>query len=198
MRSRRPRTSKEETREQIMLKAEELFRQYGYGKTTVADIAAGLGMSTANIYKFFPSRDAIIETSAERNVAKIQASVCAVVEGKGAALAKIEKMSLAIFRFHKESFHNEQQIYKLVVQALDQNWACVHTYHDFLNAVALRLVKEGMANGEFRKGNATDAAQNVLDCLSLVIHPHLRHDHNYEATEERVKAHVRFIGRALQ
>src|SRR6476660_299060 len=36
--------------------AERLFRHYGYGKTNVADIARELGMSTANIYRFFASK----------------------------------------------------------------------------------------------------------------------------------------------
>jgi DNA-binding NarL/FixJ family response regulator len=39
--------------------AERLFRQFGYQKTTVADIAAALGMSPANIYRFFASKAAI-------------------------------------------------------------------------------------------------------------------------------------------
>ena len=36
--------------------AERLFRHYGYGKTNVADIARELGMSPANIYRFFASK----------------------------------------------------------------------------------------------------------------------------------------------
>ena len=44
-----------------MIKADELFRQFGFLKTMVADIAAELGMSPANIYKFFSSKEAIIQ-----------------------------------------------------------------------------------------------------------------------------------------
>ena len=40
----------------ILEAAERVFRQYGYAKTTVADIAKELGMSTANIYRFFGSK----------------------------------------------------------------------------------------------------------------------------------------------
>ena len=56
----RKRLTRDETRERFMIKADELFRQFGFGKTTVADITRELGMSPANIYKFFPSKDAII------------------------------------------------------------------------------------------------------------------------------------------
>ena len=47
----------EDTRARIMETAETLFRRLGYAKTTVADIASELGMSPANVYRFFPSKN---------------------------------------------------------------------------------------------------------------------------------------------
>jgi AcrR family transcriptional regulator len=59
------RTGKEsdEARARILGAAEERFRRVGHHRTSVADIAAELGMSPANIYRFFPSRNAIDEVS---------------------------------------------------------------------------------------------------------------------------------------
>ena len=50
-----------DTRERILEVAERLFRQIGYQKTTVADIAKELRMSPANVYRFFDSKKAIHE-----------------------------------------------------------------------------------------------------------------------------------------
>ena len=50
-----------DTRERILVVAERLFRQIGYQKTTVADIAKELRMSPANVYRFFNSKKAIHE-----------------------------------------------------------------------------------------------------------------------------------------
>ena len=44
-----------ETRRKIVDTAERLFREIGYQKTTVADIAKALRMSSANVYRFFDS-----------------------------------------------------------------------------------------------------------------------------------------------
>ena len=41
-----------DVRERILVIAERLFREIGYQKTTVADIAKALQMSPANIYRF--------------------------------------------------------------------------------------------------------------------------------------------------
>ena len=50
-----------DTRERILVVAERLFREIGYQKTTVADIAKVLRMSPANVYRFFDSKKAIHE-----------------------------------------------------------------------------------------------------------------------------------------
>src|SRR5258706_13944502 len=51
-----------ERREQILRAAGEHFRHYGYRKTTVADLAKAIGLSSAYIYKFFDSKQAIGES----------------------------------------------------------------------------------------------------------------------------------------
>jgi AcrR family transcriptional regulator len=60
----RRRTDPAEERARILEVAEEHFRRVGYRKTSVTDIAAELGMSAANVYRFFPSKDAIKEACA--------------------------------------------------------------------------------------------------------------------------------------
>ena len=45
-----------DTRGRIVAAAERLFHQFGYQKTTVADIAKDIGMSSANVYRFFESK----------------------------------------------------------------------------------------------------------------------------------------------
>ena len=45
--------SKATPRERILVVAERLFRQIGYQKTTVADIAKELRVSPAGVYRFF-------------------------------------------------------------------------------------------------------------------------------------------------
>ena len=58
-----------DTRERILVVAERLFREIGYQKTTVADIAKVLRMSPANVYRFFDSKKAIHEGVARGNPA---------------------------------------------------------------------------------------------------------------------------------
>jgi len=54
-----------DTRDRILEVAERLFRQIGYQKTTVGDVAKELRMSPANVYRFFESKKASHEAVAQ-------------------------------------------------------------------------------------------------------------------------------------
>src|SRR5689334_22311703 len=62
-------------RDQIVAAANEHFSQYGYGKTTVSDLARAIGFSKAYIYKFFDSKQAIGEAICANCLAEIVAAV---------------------------------------------------------------------------------------------------------------------------
>jgi AcrR family transcriptional regulator len=195
MKNRRP--TREETRLRILQKAGELFRQYGFGKTTVADIADELDMSTANIYKFFPSKNAIVEASAERNFATIKREVSRLVEQDRPAMARIEASILCIFRFHKELLQNERQIFKLIASAIEEGWSCIVEFDDFMRATLQRLVEEGIERGEFHPADARETASALLDCLTIALHPHVRNAVVHNDSEERVRAQLRLLAKAL-
>ena len=61
-----------DTRERILVVAERLFREIGYQKTTVADIAKVLRMSPANVYRFFDSKKAIHEGVARALMGEVE------------------------------------------------------------------------------------------------------------------------------
>ena len=73
------------TRERILVVAERLFREIGYQKTTVADIAKVLRMSPANVYRFFNSKKAIHEGVARGLMGEVEDAAQAIASGPGPA-----------------------------------------------------------------------------------------------------------------
>src|SRR4051812_50050023 len=63
------------TRCRILETAERFFREIGYQKTTVADIAKTLRMSPAKVYRFFDSKKAINEAGVERGTREGEALI---------------------------------------------------------------------------------------------------------------------------
>ena len=83
-----PRPTADDTRARIIEAADGLFRRLGFAKTAVADIAAELGMSPANVYRFFSSKNAIVEAICQRCLGEIEAGAWAVVHSKASAAAR--------------------------------------------------------------------------------------------------------------
>src|SRR5579863_700393 len=72
-----------DTRERILVVAERLFREIGYQKTTVGDIAKALHMSPANVYRFFDSKKAIHEGVARVLMGEVEDAAQAILRKPG-------------------------------------------------------------------------------------------------------------------
>src|SRR6267154_3247141 len=96
------RAKPDDTRARIMETAEALFRRLGYAKTAVSDIAAELGMSPANIYRFFPSKNAIVEAICKRCLAEVEDKAWSVARSKAPAAQRLERLVLEILAYHKD------------------------------------------------------------------------------------------------
>src|SRR5262245_3328822 len=107
-------TRPDDTRRRIIETADALFRRLGYAKTAVADIAAELGMSPANVYRFFPSKNAIVEAICRRCLSEVEEKAWAVARSKAPAAQRMERLILEILAYHKENLVTEQRVNELV------------------------------------------------------------------------------------
>jgi AcrR family transcriptional regulator len=87
----------DDTKARIVEVAENLFRRVGYAKTTVADIAAELDMSPANVYRFFPSKNAIVEVICRRCLGEVENKAWQVARSKAPAPERLERLILEIW-----------------------------------------------------------------------------------------------------
>ena len=70
------------TRDRILQAAINRIKHYGYGKTTMAEIAADCDMSPGNIYRFFEAKIDIAEAMARKHYAEEQADLSAIARKK--------------------------------------------------------------------------------------------------------------------
>src|SRR6202048_778803 len=93
-----------DTRERILEVAERLFRESGYQKTTVADIAKVLRMSPANVYRFFDSKKAIHEGVARTLMGGGEQAAEAIATGRGPAACRLRELMPTIHRMNWERY----------------------------------------------------------------------------------------------
>src|SRR3954463_15759240 len=110
----------EEARARILDVAEEHFRRVGYHRTSVADIASELGMSPANVYRFFPSRDAINESICGRVVKEVADIAIAIAGTNAPAMEKLDQLLTAIHRHTKMTLMKEKHMHGLIVAGMQE------------------------------------------------------------------------------
>src|ERR1700760_3809715 len=109
-----------DTRERILVVAERLFRQIGYQKTTVADIAKELRMSPANVYRFFDSKKAIHEGVARIMMGEVEVAAQAIAERPGRATERLRELITTINRMNTERYVGDSKLHEMVEVAMEE------------------------------------------------------------------------------
>ncbi len=118
----RQKISAEDMRERILVVAEEHFRRIGYAKTAVADIAQAMGMSPANVYRFFPSKLAINDALCAKIMRETDALITSIVERPAPASERLQALIVELHRHNKEKLTNEHRLFDMVEVAMEENW----------------------------------------------------------------------------
>ena len=115
-----------DTRERILVVAERLFRQIGYQKTTVADIAKELRMSPANVYRFFDSKKSIHESVARTLMGEVEIEARRIAAGSGPAKPRLRELLKTINRMNTERYVGDSKLHEMVEIAMEEDWdVCV-------------------------------------------------------------------------
>lgn len=162
-----------DTRQRILDVAERLFRHYGYTKTTVADIARELGMSSANVYRFFASKAAINEAIAERMLSERVSDLREIAGGPGSPAERLREMLIANHRMTVETFMDEKKVHEMVSVAIHEQWEVVQRFIHATTEVFAGVVAEGIAAGEFAPGDPMKLARCAHQAYVSFIHPEL-------------------------
>lgn len=160
-----------DTRQSIIDTAERFFRDIGYQKTTVADIARSLRMSPANVYRFFDSKKSINEAVLERYKGEQEEALAQITAGPGTAGERLRKMLLAIHRLNESRFADQQRMQEMVCAAMEESWDAILEHIARLDALVAAVVAEGVASGEFRTVDPKAATRCIQTAMVRFQHP---------------------------
>jgi AcrR family transcriptional regulator len=190
---------REDTRARIMETAEALFRRIGFAKTTVADIASELDMSPANVYRFFPSKIAIVQAICQSCLGELEAKIWAVARSRDAAGLRLERLILEVLAYHKENLLTEQKVNDLVMVAMEESWDAIKAHKEIHRTAIELIVRDGIESGEFDPVDPRETSWTIARAVACYCHPlllaqGLQEGHDLE-TEARTVA--RFLLRAI-
>ena len=190
------RPSPEEMRARILEVAWELFRQLG-ARTTIADIAEKLGMSSANVYRFYPSKQAVCEAIASNQVGALTAKAREIAARSGRPSERIRATMLMMFECMRDQMLNQSRVHEIVDVAISENWPAIEQFKQDCGVIVAELIAEGQARGEFGPGEPVSLAAQTLCACAAVHHPTLIAQQRNSPTAVPPEAVVEFALRAL-
>jgi AcrR family transcriptional regulator len=163
-----------DVRERILVTAERLFREIGYQKTTVADIAKALQMSPANVYRFFDSKKSINAGVARRLMGEVeQASQAIAARRGGAAGERLRELLKTIHRMNSDRYVGDSKMHEMVAVAMEENWDVCKAHMQGLTGEIANVIASGVASGEFHAPDVGIAAMCTCAAMTRFFHPQL-------------------------
>lgn len=160
-----------DTRLSIVDAAERHFRDIGYQKTTVADIAKSLRMSPANVYRFFDSKKAINEAVLARYKGELEVALRAIADEPRPAAARLADMLMAAHRINEARYADQVRMHEMVCAAMEESWDAIIGHIARFDGLLRRVVAEGVASGEFRAVDPDAATGCIRTAMIRFHHP---------------------------
>jgi AcrR family transcriptional regulator len=162
-----------DTRTRILLVAERLFREIGYQKTTVADIAKVLKMSPANVYRFFDSKTSIHQGVATRLMGEVEAAVATIAAEPLKPKDRLREILATIHHMNSERYVGDSRLHEMVALALEENWDICDMHMARLGEKVGQVIAEGIAAGEFKPCDLELTARCVCISMCRFFHPQM-------------------------
>ena len=157
----------------ILLETETLLRIYGHRKIRVADVADACGFSAANVYRYFSSRDAILDALASHYLREAErtALACAACRSHSARdrlNGFLTGLNTALTIFSD----SEPRVGELLADAAAERWPCSSHYDALVLRRIAKILTEASASGEFRlEGDAGQEARRVKAAACALVEP---------------------------
>ncbi|NGN42917.1 TetR/AcrR family transcriptional regulator [Mesorhizobium sp. CGMCC 1.15528] len=164
-------SSRQENVNRILDAADRLFRHYGYSKTNVADIARDLGMSPANIYRFFGSKSEIHQALMERMLTHRNDLAMEIARLPISAEERLRRYGHEEHQFTINVLTDQKKVHEMVVVALEHQWGVIEKHIDQLHIVLAKIISDGIAAGEFVEQDPEIAARCFGASMVALCHP---------------------------
>jgi AcrR family transcriptional regulator len=181
-------SGKDTVRGKIVEAAKKRFSHFGYGKTTMAEVAADCSMSPGNLYRFFPGKldiaEAIATEDYERHLAAMRKLAVAV--GKDTR----QRLHDLLFEELRRTYHKLEkdprayEMASVIAQERPEfaNWMLANE-----RKILVELLEEAERRGEFRCDNKEHVAEMIQSATMKFRYPQLWSKLSLPALERELK-----------
>lgn len=159
------------SRARVLETAEQLFRQYGYHKTTVADIARALSMSPANVYRFYDSKRAIFEAIAIKLLNAVELELLKIAQDGASAEVRLRAFLAKQHQLSTQYFVGDTRIRDMVQVAINERWVSINQHTEAMRRMVERIIRDGVNEGVFESSDPAGDSTCVMAGWLRFCHP---------------------------
>ena len=181
----------EDTRARILAAASQRFAQFGYNKTTMAEIAQDCDMSAANLYRFFKNK-LDIGANLARGCLDVKLLLLKeiVEQYHRPAAERLLDMVMQILHYTHDQWSNDPRMNEMVNAICDARMDIVNNYRSTEHELLVTLLEDGVKRNEFGIANINDVANAISTSLTTFNLPMLMPLYPIEYFEERAQSVV--------
>ena len=146
------RSKEKDTHRQILEVAERLFRQIGFQKTRVADIARELNMSTTNVYRFFGAKSEINQAVCLDLLGRIEAEAEKIAASRGTAAQRMRNLVASVEKAHSKLYMSDRKLHELIAAAITENWTIMRKHNQRMTGILEQIIASGIGGRRVPSG----------------------------------------------
>lgn len=159
----------EKTKEKIIEATVKVAMDKGFANTRTAEIARIAGVSEGLIFKYFPTKNHLFSVIINDNIKRIISGVEEIINDRN--LNPTAKL-ISLINFHFNFFTVDLNIVQLIFghserkNLIDVESILQQGVHPYVQLV-VKILDEGIANGEFRSFNPEVAALMIIGSMQI-------------------------------
>jgi malate dehydrogenase len=140
-------------------------RRFGAAHVAIVRIAAEAGMSHANVYRYFPSKDALIDEITAAWLKPLEAELRVIGDGPDPPADKLERLLFAVHRAYRAKLDADPELFGLLVAAVAENRVVARKHRNRVQQEVQRTLEDGMSAGGFARADMRRAMALVFDMI---------------------------------
>lgn len=184
----------ENTRRRILAAANERFTQFGYNKTTMAEIADDCDMSAANLYRFFKNK---LDIGANLACSCLDTELLEtkeiVQQAQHSAAERLHDVVLQILTYTHGQWADNPRMNEMVNAICDARMDIVDQYKREQHGLIVKLLEDGIHRGEFSVTDVHDTAEAILTAITAFSLPLLMPMYSFDTFKHRAESVVRLL-----
>ncbi len=177
--------------------ATDHLARLGPKSVTVVAIAAEAGMTHANVYRYFPSRDALLDAVAARWLRSLEAELAAIADAPDPPDDKIERLLTALSLAQRETRSQEPNLFAVHLDATVASRPVARRHRVRLRMLVERVLEEGIGTGTFAVRDREPAIAFIFDASYRFTHP-LAIQHDADLPHDLIESRFAVVIQAIQ